>query len=740
MYIGRMETDLRQKVISKLNLEFGSDTNSLYKCHELRNKLMEEKEAIENSLSLASSEVPTKVSAAMKEAEGASREIGELTSEYKSWKKTVSLQLSKSDPVNKELKEYIEKIDYLERCKAYLICVREIENISCDLESSVTEKDDHRSIQLFRSLCELSVQINSSKCSHLLSYLHETINFWHNLLKDKLSVEFDEVLQSLKWPFINTSLLVATPPPEVTQKFQQLTEYLLHLQLPTNMKTHKVTSSVAIDFEPLSLPLSLLLRPLRKRFMFHFYGTRQTNRPDKPEWFFSQILTWIRDHEKFVNQWVQPVYNSNGLSHISAKTELIRGLVQLAVEKLHNELPSLQQDDALFSHLVDEALGFDRELRDSFNYPPKQPGVIRVLTQAQVFVNWINMEKKYAVEKMDAMLSSETAWQPLTTADVDELRITEVGESFLTLLLTITERYSCLPQPGHRLQFLELQLELLDDFRVRLLQLLNEERLEDPLTSRLPTILNTIAYICSVLQEWSQLTHFLQLYFYKSQLQGSNENSIESLEGTVFDEPVELLLRTKTELVTALCYAVIMDIKARSREYRKDRWYAMPSPRELVSPSVTPSACPMFQVLATRLHQLQNLLSVPLFTETWEAIASELNQFIYEEVILMNRFNEGGAIQLQFDMTQNLFPLFAQYTSKPEAHFAIVKEACLLLNLPRASAHQLHSILAKVCEDVDHEDFIGGRSQSLLEAGIQHLTPERALQVLSLRIDVRQLP
>lgn len=27
------------------------------------------------------------------------------------------------------------------------------------------------------------------------------------------------------------------------------------------------------------------------------------------------------------------------------------------------------------------------------------------------------------------------------------------------------DRYEALPQPGHRLQFLELQLELLDDFR-----------------------------------------------------------------------------------------------------------------------------------------------------------------------------------------------------------------------------------------------------------------------------------
>lgn len=72
----------------------------------------------------------------------------------------------------------------------------------------------------------------------------------------------------------------------------------------------------------------------------------------------------------------------------------MRGLVQLAVEKLHSELPAMQYDDALFAHLVDEALGFERELRDTLLYPVSQPATVFVLTQAQIFVKWVNMEKK----------------------------------------------------------------------------------------------------------------------------------------------------------------------------------------------------------------------------------------------------------------------------------------------------------------------------------------------------------
>lgn len=77
----------------------------------------------------------------------------------------------------------------------------------------------------------------------------------------------------------------------------------------------------------------------------------------------------------------------------------MRALIQLAVEKLHSELSIVQYDDALFAHLVDEALGFERELRETLFYPPTQPATVFVLTQAHIFVKWINMEKKCNVIK-----------------------------------------------------------------------------------------------------------------------------------------------------------------------------------------------------------------------------------------------------------------------------------------------------------------------------------------------------
>lgn len=84
---------------------------------------------------------------------------------------------------------------------------------------------------------------------------------------------------------------------------------------------------------------------------------------------------------------------------------------------------------------------------------------------------------------------------------------------------------------------------------------------------------------------------------------------------------------------------------------------------------LTPAACPVFEILATRLHQLKKSLASQLFRQVWHCLAEHLDTFFYEELILENRYNEGGAVQLKYDMTRNLFPLFAQFTDKPESYF-----------------------------------------------------------------------
>lgn len=54
-----------------------------------------------------------------------------------------------------------------------------------------------------------------------------------------------------------------------------------------------------------------------------------------------------------------------------------------------------------------------------------------------------------ALEKMDAMLSSATAWQSQyrdMSVEADDMKVPECGESFMTLMLTITGKQQHLNQ------------------------------------------------------------------------------------------------------------------------------------------------------------------------------------------------------------------------------------------------------------------------------------------------------
>lgn len=69
--------------------------------------------------------------------------------------------------------------------------------------------------------------------------------------------------------------------------------------------------------------------------------------------------------------------------------------------------------------------------------------------------------------------------------------------------ILFTDRYKPLPNAEQKLQFLDLQLELLEDFRVRLIQV--KGTFQNPLGDCYCSILNTSHYVAEVLREWSEL-------------------------------------------------------------------------------------------------------------------------------------------------------------------------------------------------------------------------------------------
>ena len=83
-----------------------------------------------------------------------------------------------------------------------------------------------------------------------------------------------------------------------------------------------------------------------------------------------------------------------GLCLLNTQTELTRGLVIIVMEKIIHDLPEQAYEEANFSHLIDEVLLFDSELRNTYFYPPILPGCLDVLCLPEALTKWLIIEKK----------------------------------------------------------------------------------------------------------------------------------------------------------------------------------------------------------------------------------------------------------------------------------------------------------------------------------------------------------
>uniref|UniRef100_W5NEK9 RAD50-interacting protein 1 n=1 Tax=Lepisosteus oculatus TaxID=7918 RepID=W5NEK9_LEPOC len=682
------EDGIPEHVTQYVESEIGGDLKSLRKVRALLESLLAENKLLEEQVLTVSSTVPLRVSAALSAAEQAQDSLRHLLCRERALSNTLHQHLQGAQCWADRLGPPLGTLDLTARHLSYLRCLGRIEELStAQLEPPQSPGHTHST----------PAPLPPPPPSSLLPLAHPRFCSLTSVSRDDLISE----------------------PRQLPPRFD----------LP--------------PAAPLPLPIQIMLLPLSKRFRYHFTGNRQTNTPNKPEWYLTQVLMWMGNHSAFMEEKIQPILDRDG-ARINARVELCRGLLSLALEKLAADAPRLLFDDALFCHLVDEVLQFERELRGTHAYPSTLPGALHILLDDAVFQKWLSVEKKLAVEKVDALLAAEGAWssQYRDIADLDELKVPDCAETFMTLLLVITDRYRSLPSPRARLSFLALQKELVDDFRIRLTQVMKEES-RCPLGPRYCAILNATNYVSAVLADWADNVFFLQLQQAAvdmgeevlGNLGVTETGRLASLEGSVFEGLLGLLDRLRGDMLGRLLDAVLRDVKDKAQPYCREKWLSLPSQADQATMSLSSSACPMMLCLRDRLLQLQQLLCVPLFQSCWQGLAERLDLFIYQEVILSSHFNEGGAAQLQFDMTRNLFPLFGHYCKRPENFFKHVKEACIVLSLSVGSALLLRDVLQQgdSGSDVTSDPSQPSPVAALNEVGIYKLSPGDVLILLNLR-------
>ncbi|CAD7003380.1 unnamed protein product [Ceratitis capitata] len=321
---------------------------------------------------------------------------------------------------------------------------------------------------------------------------------------------------------------------------------------------------------------------------------------------------------------------------------------------------------------------------------------------------------------MDLILHGDNPWMLIDANTYDnDLKIPKCADQFIRLLDAIRDRYCSLIQPGQQLQFLALQIELIENFRRRLVQLFSSGEVG------CISILNAINYLALVLTEWGENVHYLHLHAVHV---GPSSNEIRS----AFDQPVSELEHWTQKLIDNLATKAVNEIKAKSMAYRHDCWSSLPEQNCKEPFILSSTAGEMFQVMVTTLHNLERDLSLNLFTLTLRKIANQVDDFLFDSLVMNNKFTPAGAAQFNFDMSRNLLALFGQYCRRPDLLFKKVHDSNKLLNATRGTALLLY-------ETLKSETKLEEKMNALKELGIVNFKNKTCIDVLERRTDIKLL-
>ncbi|CAG8604762.1 8277_t:CDS:10, partial [Racocetra fulgida] len=490
--------------------------------------------------------------------------------------------------------------------------------------------------------------------THLDVFLQQSVDVLWEDMKDKLKKKFQQSLDALNWP-----TPVKLPNPQVTtdklSSFKKAFTELLLLQRPINISDEststKSSSPDQNDELPPLLPIQIMVEPLIVRFRYHFDSKRPTSRIEKPEWYFSHVITTINDHSPFLKGAIQAIVDEAGFQEYHAK--------------LTQSVPTLLKSPQIFSHTVFETLQFDQTLRELHMYvPPGQSewkGCVEVFTgKKETFKAWLKVEKEFAEARYNEIMHSEDAWE-LIDEDIpeDDFRPTKSSGKLTNLLELIT------------MDAFEKSLSY--SFVRSVPNSANSDGkshtgIED--LKRLCRWLNSAGFVSRTIKEWGEDAFFLELW-HEVTLRASRNTSTSPLpsptssessdqlqetssvyqeeqitvdEGTVFDDPAgsfDKLLLFRNTWSRSDIYNIDPTIISHQPLCKQPETTATSKDNNVnIEIELSPELYTPLSDLAHSLTFLSNHLPIRVFKSIFKEISKEIEDYLWNRVLMRNQFSE----------------------------------------------------------------------------------------------------
>ncbi|XP_057317633.1 RAD50-interacting protein 1-like [Hydractinia symbiolongicarpus] len=702
-----------------LNEHFGEDFDSLSNLDQLYREYKSKEKSLSLAIDQSEKQTSEDLTVVTKICDCMIKDIKETCSKITETLNNFKLHKEETSNMENYLKTAKIDIHALKHRQIYLLFNAKIKSFSNDIKSHTEKKNLPLAMESYCNLQTLCSKLASTTCEKLKQYSLSVCEKHYKELKKMLSSEFDALLIAMKYPFpTGISSPLFSKKEDTESNFRKILLCLAKLK-PLSREGD------------ISLVSQLLVKPMVKRFHFHFYGEKHTNNIKKPEWYYTQVINWIRDHEQFYSDYVQTIVDES--LDLNIKTQIISELLKLCEEKLAVTLNEVIETDVLLAHYIDETLMFKKELT---TLTGTSNGCLQVLLQDVFLEHWLGLEQNFALESMSEMLSNDEAWFP-AYADLqvgtDKKRnilyyVPRCVVEFMTLLSLMTTRHKSVNNLNAQQKFLNVLIMNIYSFIIKIKDLASVEVI-CPESQHYCSILNGVFYIYYVLLEWTDDLYYLQLL--KSRHQDG-----EVSDGSVFTDVMHSLDIFLNALVNSIAEYVKEGLRTKLKAYKAERWHGLPSFKDYIVSVLSNNACDMLLFIKVNLHMLEEKLFFDVFQKVWKHVAKVVDQLIFKEVVFECHFNEGGANQLQFDMTKNLFVIFGQYTPRPESHFKMLNDSCTLLNLLPGSAVLLKAVLeqAEKTSETSEENESAVKT-SLQDMGIKHLTSLQASRLVTARVD-----
>jgi hypothetical protein len=217
----------------------------------------------------------------------------------------------------------------------------------------------------------------------------------------------------------------------------------------------------------------------------------------------------------------------------------------------------------------------------------------------------------------------------------------------------MTERYRSIPDERIQCQFLKLQLMIVDEFRVRIVQI--GQVGETPLTHPNPQLLNALWYLTIVLDEWSASPDFIRLQSYAT-------SGKVSMKGT-FDDQSGLYRHVWRQKARGFTEYFAHLISHKLKNYANVKWFSIENRKPA---DITPQFVPFLNEIERLINWINNEIS-PVSAMTFYHLTNhEIWSALEDVVISKTNFNYSGASQMFFDITTGLIPLLESLYKWPK--------------------------------------------------------------------------